>query len=293
MNASLDLYKIFYRVAQKQSITLASEELYISQPAVSQSLKQLESQLGCKLFTRLPKGVRLTAEGETLFGYVKEGMEQIDIGEKKVAELLNLESGEIRIGASDMTLQFFLLPYLEHFHTRWPSIKISVTNGSTPETLALLSQNKIDFGVVSEPFETSSKYSVLSVMQVQDTFVCGTRFRNMFPSPVPLSALAEQPIICLERNTSTRRYVDSFFESRGVTLTPAFELATSYIIVHFAKRNLGIGSVVRDFALDELYNGSLMELELEEKIPSRSFCIVRGRNVMSRAADKLLSEILP
>lgn len=293
MNASLDLYKIFYYVALRRSITLASQELYISQPAVSQGIKQLETRLGCKLFTRLPKGVCLTVEGEALFAYVSEGMERIDMGERKLAELLNLESGEIRIGASDMTLQFFLLPYLEHFHTRRPSVKMSVTNGSTPDTLGLLAQNKIDFGVVSEPFEAPPEFSVLSVKQIQDTFVCSPKFRELCGSPLPLAALAEQPIICLEKNTSTRKYVDSFFSGKGVTLTPAFELAMSYIIVHFAKRNLGIASVVRDFALDELRSGSLVELELEEKIPSRSFCIVRGRNVMSRAADKLLSEILP
>lgn len=66
----------------------------------------------------------------------------------------DLETGEIRIGASDMTLQFYLLPYLEQFHEQYPNIKVTVSNGPTPETLEALYQGHIDFGIVSTPFET-------------------------------------------------------------------------------------------------------------------------------------------
>ena len=132
MDINLEYYKIFYYVAGSQSITLAAEQLAISQPAVSQAVKHLEQALSCPLFVRTTKGVRLTKEGEMLYSYVQRGYETILSGERKLSEMLNLEQGEICIGASDMTLKFFLLPYLEEFHERYPGIRVTVTNAPTP-----------------------------------------------------------------------------------------------------------------------------------------------------------------
>ena len=153
MDINLEYYKIFYYVAKRQSITLAAEELSISQPAVSQAVKHLEGGLGCALFVRTSKGMRLTKEGELLFSYVQRGYELLLSGEKKLSEMLNPESGEICIGASDMTLQFYLLPYLERFHEAHPKIRVTVTNAPTPETLQHLGDGRIDFGVVNTPIE--------------------------------------------------------------------------------------------------------------------------------------------
>ena len=138
--SNMEYYRVFYYVARFGSVTLAAKELSISQPAVSQALKQLESQLAVKLFSRGSRGVALTEEGRVLFSYVERGYEQLELGEEQVRRLQNLEAGEIRIGASDMTLQFYLLPYLEQFHEKYPGIKVRVTNAPTPETLALLEE---------------------------------------------------------------------------------------------------------------------------------------------------------
>ena len=110
MDINLEYYKIFYYTAKQKSVTLAAEKLSISQPAVSQAIKHLEKDLGCALFVRTAKGVRLTKEGEMLFSYVERGCEAILSGEKRLLEMLNLEKGEICIGASDMTLKYYLSP---------------------------------------------------------------------------------------------------------------------------------------------------------------------------------------
>lgn len=137
MIGNLEYFKVFYYTAKSGSVTGAAALLSISQPAVSQSLRQLESSLGVTLFARASRGVKLTAEGELLYSYVKQGYEQMEIGVEKVLQMRNLELGEVRIGASDMTLQFYLLPFLEKFHERYPEIKVCVTNGPTPETAAV------------------------------------------------------------------------------------------------------------------------------------------------------------
>ena len=289
MNIDLEYYKIFYFVAKAGSFTQAAEELCISQPAVSQSIKLLETNLGSKLFVRVPKGVRLTPEGEVLYNYVRRGYEYIVMGEEKFKKMLDLENGEIRIGASDMTLQFYLLPYLEKFHEKFPKIKVTVTNAPTPDTLDYLYSGKIDFGIVSEPFEAKSEVSVVKVKEISDIFVAGSRFNYLNGKILKFKELENLPIICLEHNTSSRRFIDEFLESKQVVLMPEFELAMSDIIVKFAGRNLGIGCVVGDFAQEAIAEGTLFELQFDQKIPSRHFCVITGNNnPISTAAEQLL-----
>jgi DNA-binding transcriptional LysR family regulator len=289
MNIDLEYYRIFYYVAKAGSFTQAGEDLCISQPAVSQAIKLLETSLGSKLFIRIPKGVRLTPEGEVLYTYVQRGYEYILLGEAKFQKMLDLENGEIRIGASDMTLQFYLLPFLEKFHQRFPGIKVTVTNAPTPETLEYLYEGKIDFGVVSEPFEVKPEIEVNRVREIQDIFIAGNRFEHLKGTILPFKALEELPIICLEHNTSTRKFIDDYLKANDVVLKPEFELAMSDIIVKFADRNLGVGCVVRDFATEAIEAGKLFELQFEKQLPRRHFSIITGNNnPISTAAKELL-----
>ena len=286
---NLEYYKVFYYVARAGSLTVAAKELNISQPAVSQSVKQLETALGTKLFTRASKGVRLTKEGELLYSYVAKGCEQIALGEQKLEQMLNLELGEIHIGASDMTLQFYLLPYLEKFHEKYPHIKVVVSNAPTPETLNNLKENKIDFGVVSTPFENISGLKSLIVREIEDVFVAGRKFIQYKNRMLDLQELEKMPIIYLEGATSTRSYMDSFLQKNNVYVRPEFELATSDMIVQFALRNLGVGCVVRDFAREYLEDGRLFELRFNMIIPKRQFCVVTNpKNPLSAAARSML-----
>lgn len=290
MQTNLEYYRIFYYVAKCRSISQAAEALSISQPAVSQVIKHLESDLKCALFVRTPKGVRLTKEGEMLSGYVTKGYETILSGERKLSEMLNLESGEICIGASDMTLQFYLLPYLERFHESFPDIKVTVTNAPTPETLVHLQTGKIDFGIVSTPVNNKYDFKVLPVKKIQDVFVAGKRFEALKGGKLSYKELESLPVMCLEGNTSTRKYVEEYLLERGVSIRPEFELATSDMLIQFAIRNLGIASVVRDFAEKYVKSGELFELVFDRPIPERQFCIVYNeRTPMSAAAEKLMN----
>jgi len=293
MNVNLEYYKVFYHVAKLQSVTLASQKLYISQPAVSQAIKQLEQAVNCSLFFRAPKGVKLTPEGELLFSFIEQGYENIMLGEKKLEEMLNFENGEIRIGASDMTLRFYLLPYLEKFHKSFPSIKIFVSNAPTPETISSLNAGKIDFGIVSAPISESKDYKITPVGEVVDTFVAGSRFNWLKGKTVPLEELERLPTICLEKNTSTRRFVDEFLLENNVKLTPEFELATSDLIVKFAEKDMGIGCVVRSFAEESFEKGSLFEIKLAKQFLPRKICILTAnRSPISQAGKKLLDTMI-
>ena len=292
MSENFEYYKVFYYAARFGSLTMAGTELSISQPAVSQALKQLESALMVKLFVRSARGIRLTPEGEILYRHVKAGYEQILLGEKKLSSMLRLDYGELRIGASDMTLKFYLLPLLEAYHEKFPGIKVTVTNAPTPETLDLLRQGKIDFGAVSMPFQAGGELSVTPVKEIEDVFVAGRRFIQYKNHMLDLQELEKLPVISLEGKTSTRSYLDGFLGKSGIRICPEFELATSDMIVQFALRGLGIGSVVKDFAAEYLEDGRLFELRFNKIIPKRQICVVRnGRTPVSHAAEEFLRTV--
>lgn len=292
MTNHLEYYKVFYYVAKYRSLTVAAEHLAISQPAVSQTVKMLENAVGTKLFIRTSRGVRLTAEGELLAGYVSKGYEQIELGEKKLAQMLDLEIGELRIGASDMTLRFYLLPYLERFHEKYPGIKVTVSNATTPETLDSLMGGRIDFGVVSTPFGSMPGIEAVRVKEIEDIFIGGVKFISYKNRTLDLQELERLPIISLEKKTSTRKFMDAFLEESGVALNPEFELATSDMIVQFTLRNMGVGCIMKEFAEEYLESGRLFALRFNKIIPKRYFCIVTDeKNPLSAAGRKLLDLI--
>lgn len=286
--SNLEYFKVFLYVARAGSVTEAARELSISQPAVSQAIKQLERQLGVNLVQRAPRGIKLTREGQELYPYVEKSYEQLTMGVDKLKQMLNLEAGEIRIGASDMTLQFYLLPFLEQFHEEYPLIKVNVTNAPTPETLRYLEEGRIDFGIVSTPFDSQPGIDASAVRRIEDIFIAGRRFLPYKNRMLDLQELERLPLIFLEKNTSSRSYMDQFLKKRGVEVRPEFELATSDMIVQFALRSLGVGCVVRDFAQSYIDSGMLFELRFNQMIPKRQFCVVRSnRLVLSRAAREL------
>ena len=292
MNTNLEHYRIFYYAGKYGSITQAAEELSISQPAVSQALKQLEHTLGTALFIRTAKGVRFTAEGEMLYSYVARGYEYIQNGEEKLMQMLNLSTGEIRIGASDMSLQYYLLPYLEQFHEKYPKIKITVSNATTPETLVNLQEGKIDFGLVTAPFHMRKDLRSQEVRKIQDIFVAGSRFAHLQGKKLSYEELLSLPLILLEDNTSTRRYTDEFLREQGVVIRPEFELATSDMIVQFAIRNMGIGCVMEEFAKEKIGSGELFELAFREMMPEREICVVTDKKVPISSAGERFLEVL-
>ena len=290
MNSSMEYYKVFYYVGKLGSITAAAEELCISQPAVSQAIKQLETSLNSRLFLRTPKGVKLTAEGRLLYPYVERGIESLMDGETMLKRLVDLDMGEVRIGASDMTLQFYLLPYLERFHGEYPNIKVVVSNAPTPETIESLYQGKIDFGIVSTPFDARPEVEALPVKKIRNTFVAGNKFWSLKGKRLDYEALKRLPCIFLEKDTSTRRFTDQFLEKKGIVLEPEFELATSDMIVQFAIRNMGVGCVMAEFAREKLESGEIFELAFREMMPEREICIVTDKkNTVSPAGERVLA----
>ncbi len=292
MTINFEYYKVFYFVSRHGSLTAAARELCISQPAVSQAVRQMEKEAGTRLFSRTSKGVQLTREGELLYHYVKNGVESLLEGQRMLDRMLGMDMGEVRIGASDMTLQFFLLPYLEQFHQKFPKIKVNVSNAPTPETIRSLEEGRIDFGVVSTPFHADRGIRRVSVSSIRNVFIAGSQFEALKGKVLEYQVLTELPCIFLEKNTSTRTFMDQFLAEHEILLTPEFELAISDMVVQFAKRNMGVGCVMEGFAREALDRGEVFELKFREEMPQRSLCVVTGdENLISLAGRSLLRMI--
>ena len=167
-----------------------------------------------------------------------------------------------------------------------------MTNAPTPETIRHLCDGRIDFGIVSTPVEKRASLKCVPVKEIRDVFVAGRKFEYLKERMLGYEELMKLPVMCLEGNTSTRTYVEQFLASKQVTIRPEFELATSDMLIQFAVRNLGIASVVRNFAEEHLTEGDLFELRFLEEIPARTFCIVANERIPLSAAAATLMNVL-
>ncbi len=288
---NLEQYKAFFYTVKYGNISKASEQLYITQPAVSRSIRQLEDSLKCTLFFRTSKGVKLTPEGEILYKYIEQAFSFIEAGESKLRDVHNLVVGEVRIGVSDTICKYYLIPYLKLFKTLHPGIKIHVICPTTPGIIALLKAGKIDFGIINLPYK-DNQLEFQNILEVQDCFVAGEKFARLSKQMQPLKKIVRQPLLLLEKNSNSRIFIDDYFKSNSVAAEPDFELGNIDLLIQFAKYDFGIACVIRNFIEDELEKGRLYEIKPIEKIPSRHIGVTWLKNVpLSSAAKVLISNL--
>lgn len=268
---NLELYRVFYTVAKCGSLTKAAEELYISQPAVSQAIKQLESQLGGKLFNRTHKGMELSETGgKQIFATVEKALKLFDDAESKYEELKDTATGVVRICASDTVSTHFLIPIIKEYHEKYPNVNLILQNGTSSETIDLLKNNKGDIGFVNLPIDDSDINLSNTVMQLHDTFVANDKYQELFGETVSLRRLQDYPLLMLELSTATRQAIVSFAHSQGIHLHPEIELASLELMVELAKNGIGIACIPREFVKHELKEGTLKEIKTNPALPTRA-----------------------
>lgn len=292
MVSKLDLYKVFCVVGKSNSFSMAARDLYMTQPAVSQSIMQLERELNTRLFNRTPKGVTLTDEGNLLFEYVNSAISLIDAGEEKILEIKNLTAGELKIGVGDTTSKYFLLPHLENFRNNYPNIKFKIVNGTTNELISTLKSGEVDMAICNLPIEDPT-LEIVPSFEIQDTFVYAEKFNKLLSKPISLHELVDLPLIFLEPKSNSRRFVEDFLLSKGIKISPEFELGSHDLMLEFAKISLGIACVTKEFSLDYLKKGLLNEVQLIDEIPKRSIGICFLKSVPLSPASTRFFELIP
>ena len=290
MAVKLELYRVFKEVAESGNISVAAKNLYISQSAVSQSIKQLETALQARLFARSPRGVTLTGEGQMLYQYVRSALGLIATGEDKLSQAQQLLLGTLVIGASDTVTAQFLTPYLDTFHRLHPGIRLKIVSGRSAKVVSMLKSGAVDIAFASSPVD--SALECWPCFSTHSAFVAGSGYPCDFDHPHTRQEIAAFPLILLERKASSRIFLEQEFLRSGVPLAPEIELSSRGLLVSLARIGLGVAGVTLEFVQDALDAGDIRLLKTDFTIPPRSVDLCTLREVTPTAAATAFMEMV-
>lgn len=278
---NLELYRVFYTVAKCGSLTKAAEELYISQPAVSQSIKQLENQLGVSLFNRTHRGMELSAQGgKLIFNEVERALALFNQAENRLNEVQNSATGLIRIGASDTIFEYFLSDKIVEFHERFPAVKIELVADLSPATIENLKAHRCDVAFVNLPIAEEPELTLYGdCMRLNDIFIVGEKYKELAnEGTMSLTKLAKYPLIVMNKNTVVRTSLENFFTAHGVELQPSIEVGSWDLMKRLVSSGMGVGAIPREYACNRMANGELFEVKTEPALPARSVGMLLPKN---------------
>lgn len=278
MKTNLELYKTFYFVAKNNSITQASNELMVSQPAVSKAIKTLESDLNTSLFNRNKDGVSLTNAGELLYAKINKAMELIISAEEDLDGLNNLEQGTINIGAGNTIMQRFLMPYIKEFHNKYPKINVIVHTVVTEELIKRAQVGLVDIVFTHLPNDIPKNFEIHKVKELHDILVVN-KDSIYKDKQITKKDLKKLPLILLPFKASNRKNFNKFLASNNIVINPLMEIGNDLIIEDSALGGLGVGLVVREYVESKLKNQELFELKTNFNIEPKYlvYCIDPNR----------------
>lgn len=291
MDINYELYKVFYHVAITLSFSEASKQLFISQSAVSQSIKVLEKKLNQPLFIRSTKKVQLTPEGEILLKHIEPAMNLIKRGENQLLEAHTLNGGQLRIAASDTICRYYLVPYLNRFHKEFPNIHIKVTNQTSIECARFLENGQADFIVTNYPNSAlSGNMHTRVINEFHDVFVASRAAFALEGRKLALEELLSYPIMMLDRKSTTSEFLHQIFQKSQLDLVPEIELSSNDLLIDLARIGLGI-AFVPDFCIPP-QDDNLFILNLREQLPSRQMMVAYNESLPISQAARQFMDIL-
>lgn len=291
MIKNAEWYRIFLHAAETENLTSAARKLHLTQPSVSYAIKQLEDELGVKLFDRLSKGVRLTQEGSTLYQHVKQAFAELEQAERHLVKLGQLSEGKLRIGANGAIVRDYLLPALDVYHDRFPDIRIQLSQERTSRIIEQLKQGILDIGYVYLPV-TDEEVHVVATYDFPYCAVVGASFAEWAKQPLSAEQLASLPLLMLSSGSSTRSFIEDWFQSQGLQVAADFELNSLEMLTEFAIRGYGAAFLPRAYVTESINNGTLIELPLKVPLPSRQVGVAMRRLSSPSLASEAFLEIL-
>ena len=260
MKTNLELYKIFYYVAKNGNITQAANELMVSQPAVSKSIKALESDLNTTLFNRNNNGVSLNNAGELLYEKIKQAMDLIISAEEDLTSLNNMEKGTINIGAGNTIMQRYLMPYIKEFHELYPNINVIVHTVVTEELIKRAQIGLVDIVFTHMPNNIPDNFEITNIKELHDILVVNKNSKYL-NKQIKKKDLEELPLVLLPYKASNRQNFNKFCTTNNIVINPLMEIGNDLIIEDCAYNGLGVGLVVKEYVQNRLDNNELFELK--------------------------------
>lgn len=289
MIVDLNLYKVFFIVAKCKNISNAADILFVSQPAVSKSIKTLENHLNLTLFSRSSRGVSLTPEGEILFNHISNGFKEFSLGEHILEKLKNKEIGSINIGVSTTIGKSYFLPEFHEFIQQYSDFKVKIINRPTLDTIKLIQEEKLDLGIIAT---TSSEVGLefIKLKEIHDILVASNIYLEKLNVKSIYDIFNNGSFMLLENPNATREHINEYFSSQNIHITPDIEASNMDFLIECAKIGLGITSVVKEFLQKDLELNTLMEIQLKHQIPPRYIGVIyKNSSNLSIAAKTLIN----
>jgi len=288
MDINFELYKVFYEVANAKSISKGAENLMISQPAVTQSIKTLEDELNGKLFIRTPKGVILTNEGEILYNYIKEGMAYFINGRNKFESLKNLETGVINIGSTTTISENYLMPYLKEFNKKHPNVVINIKNDLTDNLIKDLRNGNLDIIIMAfNPNSIIKDLDLNYLTELNDVFVSNKKSDDV----VKINELLKEDILLQKSPSVTRNNFNEFLKQNNLNCNIKMEVVSHGLLSSLVENGFGIGLLTKQFISDKL-NKTLFEIKTNINVPKRELVYAIKKDSYPSFSTKKFIDIL-
>ena len=292
-NINLNLYKTFYEVAKYGSISETAKNTYSSQPAISKSIKKLESDLNVKLFYRTINGVELTEKGKELLFYVEKSYNNLAIAERKLIETSNLERGKLSIGMPSNIGTFFVFDHIIDFHKRYPNIEITIITGTTTTLLNDLESHKVDFIIDTSPINTSNSDIIIKKLEkVNYRFIGKSNGVVDIDSIKSLKDLENIPLILPVPNTTNRNELDTLLLENNININNVINIYTSEMIISAIKNDLGIGYIIENVVEKELNSGEFKIVNIKEMLPTSTINLVYNENYLTESSIKFINDYI-
>lgn len=292
---NLEYYKVFYYVAKLGSLTAAAEQMYLTQPNVTKTIRKLEQQLGCTLFVRTKRGVELTNEGQMLWSRVEPACHLLLAAEQELEAAHQLEGGELRIASTEIGFKNYVLPALQQFTKDHPNVKVKFYSALTGRILEMLRAGSIDIAVLHTPFDQRNDMEMYHIDVCPECFAAGPRYAFLADRTNQLADLQQYPIVSMQEGSATEAYLSNLFQKQGLTFEPDIEVTNTELAIQVVENNLGLGILPWQNIRERVERGTLFPIPLAEEIPERDVYVLTGKTVpLSNAAKVFIGDyILP
>jgi DNA-binding transcriptional LysR family regulator len=278
-NINFELYKVFYYVAKNRNLSKAANELFISQPAVTQSIKKLEDEIGFKLFYRTKSGMNLTKDGELLYDFLKIPIESLTSGKKYLMDETSDNSITIRIGSGATLIRFSLLPVLKSFEKDFPNVKFEIVQGITNELIEMLDNDLLDIVLLSINGKHKNDKRILIIEEAQDVFCYKKDAFNFSNKVFSMEEINQLPLLLQSKLSTSRKFLDNLASNYHVVLESRYNIASYGLVLDFLKEGLGVGFVNYNHVKDDIKKGSLVVLKTNFSIPTRQIGLCLNKKI--------------
>ena len=287
MNTDYNLYKIFLYLFEEKSISKTASKLYVSQPAISYSLKELENQLGYTLFYRNSKGIEPTLEAKELYSYISTAFNILHDAEEHIKNLNSLNIGCIRIGTPSHIGVFYLSNFIADFRKIYPGIRFEIVCKSTSDMVDMLETRKLDLIVDTLPINSKKDVTKVTLSKLQNCFAYNKNImKDVHIEKV--EDLKNYPLILPSATSSIRLKLDEYMESQNTKLVPILESWTTEIMIEMVRKGVGIGYFVKNVIDTQNDKDNFEVVTFDDNLPAVDVCCVYIDDFLTTATRKFI-----